>query len=191
MKTIIRLTILLTLFFILDIVYKRFDSYIMLPIITFILIFMNAYDFFTLRINLKTGKAIRLGEDSSAKWSMIIGVVGGLVFFILGFRSNYNDFAYWGINSTSYLGLFFISMGLTVYQNFSILLNDKYLKYKDFWVNPEVRYKKIRQIIIEKDKITITTKRDNIDYEISNGNQRLKLIDFLRPRLEEKLIVNE
>lgn len=152
---------------------------------------MNAYDFFILRINLKTGKAIRLGEDSSAKWSMIIGVVGGLVFFILGFRSNYNDFAYWGINSTSYLGLFFISMGLTVNENFSILLNDKYLKYKDFWVNPEVRYKKIRQIIIEKDKITITTKRDNIDYEISNGNQRLKLIDFLRPRLEEKLIVNE
>jgi len=191
MKTIIRLAILLILYFLIYIVYRQFDSYIMLPITTFIIISIFAYDFFLIRLNLKNGKAIKLGTDSSAKWSKIFGVIGGLVFFVLGFRFNYNDFAYWGINSTSYLGLFFIAMGLTINENYSILLNDKYLKYKDFGINPEFKYKKINQIKIEKEKLQIITKRDAKDFEFLDNNQRKKLIDFLAPRLGDKLIVNE
>ncbi len=163
----------------------------MLPISTFVLIILFFYDFLLVRVKLKNGEALRLGKDSNAKWGMIIGVVGGLVFFVLGFFTHSNGVEYWGISSTSYLGIFFIAMGLLTYENFYILLTDKRLKYKDFLVNPELRYKKIKQVEIDKAKLVITTKSDSVDYDIFDENERSKLIDFLRPRLGDKLIVNE
>ncbi len=191
MKKLIRLAIVLIILFLYFFIIQRYENYIILPIFTFILIIILLYDFIFRRIKLKKGKAIRLGNDSSAKWGVIIGVVGGLVFFILGFCIHSFGVEYWGISSTSYLGLFFIAMGLLTYENCFILLGDKYLKYKDFGVNPELNYKKIKQVQIDKEKLVITTKRDSVDYDISDENERTKLIEFLKPRLGGKLIVNE
>ncbi len=191
MKTIFRLSILFILYFLVYIVYKRFDSYIMIPLTTLIIISMFVYDFFLLRFKLNNGRAIKLGTNNSAKWSKVLGVVGGLVFFVLGFRLNYNEFAYWGINGTSYLGLLFITMGLTINENYEILLRDKYLKYRDFGFNPEVQYKKIKEVMFDKNRLVITTKKDNIEYDISDDIERKKLIDFLLVRLGDRLIINE
>lgn len=191
MKKIIILPILLILITLYFFIINRYDSYVMLPISTSVLIILFFYDFVLVRVNLKNGKALRLGKDSNAKWGMIMGVVGGLVFFAIGFRVHSNGVEYWGISSTSYLGIFFIAMGLLTYENFFMLVSDKYLKYKDFLVNPELRYKKIKQIQIDKNKMFITAKRDSVDYDISDENERAKLINFLKPRLGDKLIVNE
>nr|WP_319401856.1 hypothetical protein [uncultured Carboxylicivirga sp.] len=191
MKTIVRLSILFILYFLVYIVYRRFDSYIMIPLTTLIIISMFVYDFFLLRIKLNNGRAIKLGTNNSAKWSKVLGVVGGLVFFVLGFRLNYNEFAYWGINGTSYLGLLFIAMGLTINENYEILLRDKYLKYRNFGFNPEVQYKKIKEVMFDENRLVITTKNDNIEYDISDDIERKKLIDFLLVRLGDRLIINE
>lgn len=191
MKKTIRIAIVLILLFLYFFISIRDENYIMLPISTSVLIILFAYDFVLIRIKLKKDKAIRLGKDSNAKWGVIIGVVGGLVFLILGFRIHTFGVEYWGISSTSYLGMFFIAIGLLNYENFFMLVSDKYLKYKDFLVNPELRYKKIKQIQIDKNKMIITAKRDSVDYDISDENERAKLINFLKPRLGDKLIVNE
>ena len=190
MKPIFKLLILTFLYILTYLVYKKYDSYIMLPITTFFLSGMLILDFIRYRLNPKNGKTIKIGKNSSSKWGLYFGIIGGLAFIIFGFFNN-EKLEYWGISGTSYFGIFIIVLSLTSYENYKILFNERSIVFNDSGFITVLKYKKISEIQIDKKKIKITTKREIHNYEYPDNNQHTKLIDFLTLRLGDKLIINE
>jgi hypothetical protein len=146
MRGIIRLSAVIVLFALAYWIFFRYDSYIMLPIGTFLICSIIIAEYFYDRLKIKSGKIIALGNDKSTRFKKISGTILGIGLIVWGFFRN-GDFSYFGFDSIAYFGLFLIVLAYFG-DYYYITFREKYFKQPYFGLLSEYKYSKIKTVTI-------------------------------------------
>lgn len=172
------------------IVFNRPNSFINHLILTFLTSCIVVFVYLLTLHKIKTGRIIKIGKNRSAKWFSLTWFFVGIFFVVIAYQLEYDLNVFIRESNFMPTWLMFFILSLLHYENFIVLFRNKSVQFKGGGV---WSYKTIDKILIRDANIEID--RDVDKEQIELGTVDLKqinhIIDYLKPRLGDKLFVYE